>query len=606
MKSIKRKFQLYAVKIDLSYEDGSEEELFYTPSVKDIKNEQLFTKNLFSFISKHQHDIAYVDNGLYKDIPNQLYSKDSLEISITLETQVNLYELKNKYSTLRHGSDDSFSFVTHKELEEGYRVELEVSSESLDESMTFIREIDAFNAKGWRWFSYFAREIAEELPHYFTAHHVGSWYRTYLENHTQEQFNINYKIYDTSGDLIAGNGVSYDLAERENTLFDIRNRELNYELDVDSIIAEYEVNAVNQYTVIDFVDGEEISLTYDNAGNLLYDGKNHYDWDARNRLTSAERVDDLIKWDYTYDDKNRRVAIETFTRESTEDNFISENLIKFIYNNWLLIAETDANGSVTREYSYSDDSNGDAGVGKLIKFTDYTDKTGGLLSAESKNYFVINDNVGNITSVIDSQGNIINSYVYSPFGELIVEQEQVKLNIGFNTKYEDASGLIYYNNRYYDSDLGRFISQDPIFEEGGINLYNFVENDPINHWDILGNLPGDSFNTIEEAARDFGLEYNDNSIQENVEYGVTINMNADGTFSYNNPNIGNHDGVRIILGNNPVAILHTHAAYSDMHDNELFSPVDITSSESTGLPSYLTTPSGSLLEYNPKTNIIIT
>ena len=132
------------------------------------------------------------------------------------------------------------------------------------------------------------------------------------------------------------------------------------------------------------------------------------------------------------------------------------------------------------------DANGDAGVGKLIKFTDYTDKTGGLLSAESKNYFVLNDNVGNITSVIDREGNIINSYAYSPFGELIVEQEEVKLNIGFNTKYEDASGLIYYNNRYYDSDLGRFISQDPIFEEGGVNLYNFVENDPINHWDILG------------------------------------------------------------------------------------------------------------------------
>ena len=83
----------------------------------------------------------------------------------------------------------------------------------------------------------------------------------------------------------------------------------------------------------------------------------------------------------------------------------------------------------------------------------------------------------------------MNTYSYSPFGELIVEQEEVKLNIGFNTKYEDESGLIYYNNRYYDSDLGRFISQDPIFEEGGINLYNFVENDPINHWDILGMFP---------------------------------------------------------------------------------------------------------------------
>ena len=77
---------------------------------------------------------------------------------------------------------------------------------------------------------------------------------------------------------------------------------------------------------------------------------------------------------------------------------------------------------------------------------------------------------------------------YSPFRKLIVEQEEVKLNIGFNSKYEYASGLIYYNNHYYDSELGRFISQDPIFEEGGVKLYNFVENDPINHWDILGNI----------------------------------------------------------------------------------------------------------------------
>ena len=351
---------------------------------------------------------------------------------------------------------------------------------------------------------------------------------------TQEQFNITYKIYDTNGDLIAGNGITYDLEERENTLFDIRNRELNYELDVDSIIAEYEVNAVNQYTIIDLVDGEEISLTYDNAGNLLYDGKNHYDWGARNRLTSAERVDGLIKWDYTYDEQNRRVAIETFTRESTEDNFISENLTKLIYNNWLLIAETDANGSVTREYFYSDDANGDAGVGKLIKFIDYTDKTGGLLSAESKNYFVINDNVGNITSVIDSQGNIINSYAYSPFGELIVEQEQVKLNIGFNSKYEDESGLIYYNNRYYDSDLGRFISQDPIFEEGGVNLYNFVENDPINHWDILGKARvslGVTNDGVSQSPQTISAKTANSPYYNPADFPTAVNLSGTGTLT---------------------------------------------------------------------------
>ena len=177
-----------------------------------------------------------------------------------------------------------------------------------------------------------------------------------------------------------------------------------------------------------------MSLTYDNAGNLTFDGNNDYDWDARNRLSSAETVDDLTKWEYTYDSQNRRVATETFTRENIDEDFISEDLTKFIYNGWLLIAEINADDTVTREYFYSDDANGDAGVGKLIGFTDYSDETGGLLSAESETYFVISDNVGNITSVIDNQGNTVNKYAYSPFGELIVEQEGVDFEYRFQHK----------------------------------------------------------------------------------------------------------------------------------------------------------------------------
>ena len=38
----------------------------------------------------------------------------------------------------------------------------------------------------------------------------------------------------------------------------------------------------------------------------------------------------------------------------------------------------------------------------------------------------------------------------------------------------------------YMPSLGRFISRDPIEEKGGLNLYAFCENDPINNWDYLG------------------------------------------------------------------------------------------------------------------------
>jgi hypothetical protein len=49
-----------------------------------------------------------------------------------------------------------------------------------------------------------------------------------------------------------------------------------------------------------------------------------------------------------------------------------------------------------------------------------------------------------------------------------------------------ATGLYYYGYRYYDPKTGRWPSRDPIEEEGGLNLYGFVENTPINRLDILG------------------------------------------------------------------------------------------------------------------------
>ena len=56
-----------------------------------------------------------------------------------------------------------------------------------------------------------------------------------------------------------------------------------------------------------------------------------------------------------------------------------------------------------------------------------------------------------------------------------------------STKYTDnESGLVYYGHRYYSPSLGRFINRDPIGEAGGLNLYGFVGNSPVNGFDVLG------------------------------------------------------------------------------------------------------------------------
>ena len=49
------------------------------------------------------------------------------------------------------------------------------------------------------------------------------------------------------------------------------------------------------------------------------------------------------------------------------------------------------------------------------------------------------------------------------------------------------NGITEYGYRYYNPQLGRWPSRDPIGEKGGVNLYGFVANNSINKLDYLGN-----------------------------------------------------------------------------------------------------------------------
>jgi uncharacterized protein RhaS with RHS repeats len=70
---------------------------------------------------------------------------------------------------------------------------------------------------------------------------------------------------------------------------------------------------------------------------------------------------------------------------------------------------------------------------------------------------------------------------------------------------------------HYDPNIGRWISRDPIEEEGGSNLYAFVQNDPANNWDILGlELPAKL-----KCCKIKRIIDNFNKTSERVEYRVS-------------------------------------------------------------------------------------
>ena len=78
-----------------------------------------------------------------------------------------------------------------------------------------------------------------------------------------------------------------------------------------------------------------------------------------------------------------------------------------------------------------------------------------------------------------------------PFGEVIrASGPMAKANpFRFSSKYQDdESELIYYGYRYYTASTGRWLSRDPIQEQGGNNLYGFAVNSPVTAIDADGRL----------------------------------------------------------------------------------------------------------------------
>jgi RHS repeat-associated protein len=70
-------------------------------------------------------------------------------------------------------------------------------------------------------------------------------------------------------------------------------------------------------------------------------------------------------------------------------------------------------------------------------------------------------------------------YAYSPYGETTVLGPDEGNPLQYTGRENDGTGLYYYRARYYDPVLKRFVSEDPIGIDGGVNTYTYVNGNPI-------------------------------------------------------------------------------------------------------------------------------
>jgi RHS repeat-associated protein len=97
--------------------------------------------------------------------------------------------------------------------------------------------------------------------------------------------------------------------------------------------------------------------------------------------------------------------------------------------------------------------------------------------------------------------NVVKSYDYSAFGKIISESGSLPFENPFTytgREYDSDSGLYYYRARYYDADVGRFLSRDLLlfhvlrtaalidFSQDILNHYRYVGNSPLNLKDPSG------------------------------------------------------------------------------------------------------------------------
>jgi len=118
-------------------------------------------------------------------------------------------------------------------------------------------------------------------------------------------------------------------------------------------------------------------------------------------------------------------------------------------------------------------------------------------------YYVHQDHLGSTVALSDAAGGEVGRVQYDPYGEVLTSTLPVTLTDRLFTgqRLDSSSGLYYYNARYYDPHLGRFVSADTLVPEAGnpqdLNRYAYVRDNPLRYTDPSGycipgvNCPGD-------------------------------------------------------------------------------------------------------------------
>lgn len=174
---------------------------------------------------------------------------------------------------------------------------------------------------------------------------------------------------------------------------------------------------------------------------------------------------------------------------------------------------------ISKYYEETYDNNNPSATPKIVKHifaNDIEVQTVFGTGKDAKTYNTLTDTLGNVTGLVDSTGKLVETTDYYPFGQIRTNKKidpatPSSPNKFLDQKYDEQTGLNYLNARYYNSGIGRFLSQDPVALAIGdnekikqltgksqeeilqdpqqLNLYSYARNNPITLSDPTGKSP---------------------------------------------------------------------------------------------------------------------
>lgn len=185
-------------------------------------------------------------------------------------------------------------------------------------------------------------------------------------------------------------------------------------------------------------------------------GTTNYNWDSRGRLTGVTMPNGETV-NYAYDAMGRRSG-----------RTVGGVTTNFLYDGSDVVLDRASNGNTT----------------DYLNGLDTDEKLRQTNAANGALYF-IQDHLDSTIALTDSSGNVAERMHYDAFGETTGSS---LTRYGYTGRERDGlTGLTYYRARWYDSQQGRFMSEDPLgFDSGESNFYAYVSNDPIATNDPMG------------------------------------------------------------------------------------------------------------------------